>query len=78
MTYIRKTRDEWQLWIDYGQGFEHELTEDSYREIRQRAREYRDNCPQYPRSIRRRRVPHACDPVIEDIREGRSIFVAFV
>lgn len=46
--YKRKTRDAWQLWIDYGQGWEHELTEYSFTEYRSRVKEYRKNCPQFP------------------------------
>lgn len=44
----RKTRDVWRLFVNYGQGWEHELTEFTYAEARQRLQEYRDNCPQYP------------------------------
>lgn len=53
MTYVRKTRDEYRLWIDYGygHGWEHECSEDTGTEIRKRCREYRENCPQYPRKI---------------------------
>lgn len=51
MTYQRKTRDEWRLWIDYGQGWEHETTEDTGTLIRTRCREYRENCQEYPRKI---------------------------
>lgn len=56
MPYQRKTRDERQLWINYGQGFEHELSEDVWGEMRQRLREYRENCPQYPRRVKLARV----------------------
>lgn len=55
MTYQRKTRDEYRLWIDYGQGWELEVTEDTGTAIRERCREYRENCPQYPR---KRTGPH--------------------
>lgn len=33
--YQRKTRDTWELWIDYGQGWEHETTELSWREFKE-------------------------------------------
>jgi hypothetical protein len=56
MAYVRKTRDEWQLWINYGRGWEHEISEDSSKEIRERAKEYRENCPEYPRQIKCKRV----------------------
>lgn len=55
MSYLRKTIDTYELWINYGQGFEHELTEESYKEIKDRLKEYRDNCPQYPVKMKRKR-----------------------
>ncbi len=48
MARVRKTIDEWRLHVDYGQGFEHEVSEATWREARERRREYRENCPQYP------------------------------
>lgn len=39
------------LYVDYGQGWEYELTEYSRDEIRQRRKEYRENCPQYPTKV---------------------------
>jgi len=53
--YVRKTRDTYELWINYGYGWEHELTEDSFREYRERRKEYRENCLQYPTRLVRRR-----------------------
>lgn len=47
MTYTRKTVDTYQLWVNYGQGWEHEITEMSYREKIEQAKCYRENCP-YP------------------------------
>ncbi len=44
-TYKRKTRDEWQMWSNYGYGWEHELSEDSWREMREQLKCYRANCP---------------------------------
>ena len=32
-TYQRKTRDEWQMWSNYGYGWEHELSEDSWKSL---------------------------------------------
>lgn len=54
--YTRKTRDEWQLHVNYGQGWEHELSEDTRKEARVRRYEYAENCPQYPTKIKRCRV----------------------
>ena len=42
-SYQRKTRDEWELQGDYGQGFECLTTEDSYAAARQQLRDYREN-----------------------------------
>jgi len=44
---VRKTEDEWRLHANYGQGWEHETAEPTFKEIRQRAKEYRTNAPQY-------------------------------
>ena len=57
MAYIRTTRDTWQLHVNYGQGWEHEITEDSFRAARDRRREYHENCPEYPTKIVYRREP---------------------
>lgn len=51
MAYQRKTKDVWHFYVDYGYGWEHELDEYSRAEIRQRQKEYRDNCPQYPTKV---------------------------
>lgn len=56
MAYVRKTYDEYQLWINYGQGWEHEISEPSRKEVQQRVREYRENCPQYAVKWKRVRV----------------------
>jgi len=48
MAYKRKTQDEFRLFVNYGQGWEHETTESTHKEIRERVREYRENCPEYP------------------------------
>lgn len=48
MAYQRKTEDEYRLHVDYGQGWEHEVTEPTRAEIMARRREYRENAPQYP------------------------------
>jgi hypothetical protein len=53
----RSTRDVFELWINYGQGWEYEVGEYSMSEARQRQREYRENCPEYPTKIKRTREP---------------------
>jgi hypothetical protein len=51
MTRTRKTRDEYRLHVNYGQGWEHEISEDKFREALARKREYQENCPEYPTKI---------------------------
>jgi hypothetical protein len=48
MPYVRKTEDEYRLFVDYGQGWEHEHTESSLKAIRQSVKDYKKNAPQYP------------------------------
>lgn len=55
MAYQRKTRDVWCLWVNYGRGYERELTEETMDEAKQRMEEYKRNCPQYPCYIARHR-----------------------
>lgn len=59
--YQRKTRDEYQIHVKYGSlhGWEHEITEDTFQEARERRKEYRENCPEYPVRIVKKRVPLA-------------------
>jgi hypothetical protein len=56
MARPRKTCDEYQLHVNYGRGYEHEISEDTRAEIKQRAKEYRENCPQYPARVVKRRI----------------------
>lgn len=55
MAYQRKTRDVWHLWVNYGQGYELELTEETREGAKQRLKEYKENCPQYPCYISKHR-----------------------
>lgn len=48
----------YKLYINYGQGWEYELFEESLREIKQRSKEYRENAPQYARKIVSGREPN--------------------
>jgi hypothetical protein len=54
MTYIRKTQDVWQFWVNYGQGWEHEHTETTREGMKVNRKAYRENCL-YPLWIKRRR-----------------------
>lgn len=44
MTYIRKTKDNYILLSNYGYGWEEEVIESTYKEIKERLKEYRENC----------------------------------
>lgn len=57
MAYQRKTVDEYQLWINYGLGWEHETTEESMKAAKEQRKCYRENCPQYPTKIIKKRMP---------------------
>lgn len=55
MAYTRKTIDVWEMYVDYGCGWEYELSEYSLQEIKKRKKEYKENCPQYPVKIVKKR-----------------------
>lgn len=55
MAYIRKTIDTWQLLIDYGYGYDVELTEYSKKEAMQQLKCYRENI-KYPVKIVKKRI----------------------
>jgi len=43
MAYTRKTKDVYNIVTNYGNGWEVECTEDTYKEAKQRLKEYREN-----------------------------------
>jgi len=51
-TYQRKTEDYYLLLANYGQGWEEETKETTYKEIKERAKEYRLNAPMYQYKIK--------------------------
>lgn len=51
MTRQRKTRDCWRFYLNYGQGWEHEITEYSREAMQVNRKAYRENAPQYPLRI---------------------------
>ena len=55
--YKRKTKTVYVLQVNYGYGnaWEDEITEETREDIRERAKEYRENCRQYPNRIITRR-----------------------
>lgn len=54
--YTRKTEDEYIIQGHYGQGWEDETIESTYKEAKARVKEYRENMPEYPHRIIKRRV----------------------
>ena len=52
--YKRKTKDCWRFYINYGPGWEHEITEYSIKDMRENRKLYRENCA-YPLRIRKGR-----------------------
>lgn len=57
MAYVRKTRDEYDLQGNYGEGWETLTCESTYREAVQRRKEYRENGDFAPMRIKALRVP---------------------
>jgi hypothetical protein len=56
MPYTRKTRDVYYFLVNYGaHGWEHETTESSLQDAIAQKRCYRENCPEYPTRIVRKR-----------------------
>lgn len=43
MAYTRKTKDIYNIVTNYGYGWEVECTEETYKEAKQRLKEYREN-----------------------------------
>lgn len=58
MTYTRKTRDEYQVQGYYGPqyGCEEVTAEETYKEAKQRLKEYRENEPGVPFKIIKKRI----------------------
>lgn len=56
MTYIRKTRDEWDIEQKTSEGWEVVTSEVTATDARRCVREYRDNQPEYPVRAKKRRV----------------------
>lgn len=56
--YTRTTHDEWQILVNYGQGWEHEVTEFTWKEAREQKKCYNLNCD-YPVKIKKVRVKNS-------------------
>ena len=54
--YIRKTYDEYEIQGNYGQGWEMVCAGETHKDARARLKEYRENEPQYPHRIIKKRI----------------------
>lgn len=54
MPYKRKTRDIWEFWLDYGQGFELEQTDVTRAAMIENRKAYRENCRAPLKIVKRR------------------------
>jgi hypothetical protein len=59
MSYIRKTRDEYELQSNSGYGWDTECTEETLKDARSQRKCYRENCPNLPTRIIKHMVPIA-------------------
>lgn len=50
MAYIRKTRNCWKFFVNYGHGWEHETTEYTRDAMKENRKAYREDC-KYPLKI---------------------------
>lgn len=57
MAYERKTKDEFQIWGNYGFGFEELTAESTIKEAKVRLNEYRSNQPEGTYKIVIKRIP---------------------
>lgn len=51
MPYVRKTRDCWRFYVNYGQGWEHEITEYTREAMKENRKAYQENCT-YPLMVK--------------------------
>jgi hypothetical protein len=56
MAYARKTTDVWEVWSNYGYGWEAECTGENLADARRLLREYNENAPQGQHKLRHRRI----------------------
>ena len=57
MKYERKTVDVWEVWSNYGYGWEAECEGETRQDARRLLREYNENAPQGMHKLRHRRIP---------------------
>jgi hypothetical protein len=56
MAYVRKTVDEWHTQGNYGCGWETVTIDDNKKDAMQMLRDYRENEPEYPHRLIKKRV----------------------
>jgi hypothetical protein len=66
----RKTVDCWRFFLNYGAGWEHEITEYTFADMRENRRAYRENC-NYPLEIRRCRE-RATPELLAEIERSKA------
>lgn len=59
--YVRKTHDEWEIWGDYGYGYDYVVTGEDKKDAYELLRVYRDNEKGVPFKIVKRRIPNSND-----------------
>lgn len=81
MAYVRKTRDRWDIETNYGYGWDVECSEYTYKEAKERLKEYRENICGAGIRMRKRREPISLYPAGHEgikasrIREDEPDFV---
>ena len=71
MAYKRKTVDVWKLFVDYGDGWEHETTEVTFEAMKENRKAYRENCS-YPQRWKRGREPITPE-ILADIAADKAL-----
>jgi len=58
MAYVRKTKDEYEIQgnYGYGDGWECETTEETYKEAKEQLKAYRENISEVPHRIVKKRI----------------------
>lgn len=58
MKRVNKYLYGWKFYLNYGQGWEYEIFEETRAGMIENRKAYRENCPQYPLKIVRGREPN--------------------
>ena len=73
MAYVRKTRDRWDIETNYGYGWDVECSEYTYKEAKDRLKEYRENVYGAGIRMRKRREPVGLYPVGHEEINGLAV-----